>query len=237
MPVPTRNKGISRGACCYPVLRNIVLGIDPPPDPPVESPYTVYWSAFSAGMFFPCGTDNEINGYTSPGVICGGYFNLSDFQEAGNIFLYSVGGSAGGWYVQMIVPTGNAVPTNFGTYSFDIFGNNSGPIPIEPIQNSNSTVNCYTATFDVDDVNTDGFSYIQYNGVGIDLGTPPPFSDPTHDAVTLGLLAAFLEPSATFVSSYVGNTVTITMTTLLIIESGIAGELPNVTEVIFTPCP
>lgn len=224
--------------CCNPIQR-IVTGVWPvdPVDPPVLSDYCAYWGLTGTSIFFPCVDGSDVNGNTSQGQLCGGTFDIADFQETGNVFRYAnYSGSA--WYAQMIVPAGNAVPTDMGYYAFDIFGEPSGNIPIDIIS-SNCFVNCYTATFDVNDVNTDGLTSFVYNSLVVDIYpvSLTPFGDPACDADTLAQLIGYLEPSATFTSSFVGNTVTITITTIMTIESGLWGtDLQDGESFAFTPC-
>lgn len=222
--------------CCNPIQR-IVTGVWPvdPVDPPILSDYCAYWGLTGTSIFFPCVEGSDVNGNTSQGQLCGGFFDIADFQETGNVFRYAnFSGSA--WYAQMIVPAGNAVPVDMGYYAFDIFGNPSGNIPIDIIT-SNCFINCYTATFDVNDVNVDSFTQFIYNGLVVDMTGDVPFSDPGHDAWVLSQLVGWLEPSMTYQKSYVGTTVTITIETIMQLTSGYWGDgVSNLGTFSFDPC-
>lgn len=222
--------------CCLTNL--IVLGVteDPDVEPPVLSDYCAYWGNIASSIFFPCGDGSDVNGNVSQIDLCGSNgFDILDFQEPGNVFRY-VNADAAFAYSQMIVPAGNGVPVDMGYYAFDIFGNPSGPQPIV-ITDSNCFINCFTATFEVNDVAVNSFTQFKYNGVTRDMTGDLPFSNPGHDAWVLTQLIGWLEPSATYVSSFVGNTVTITITTIMTMEEGWWGDgIVTIDQFNFTSC-
>jgi hypothetical protein len=195
-------------------------------EPPVLADYCVQWGRYDDFiLFFPCNSEplTSINGVLDD--YCGLPFGWADFQdylETGNVmrFITTGGGGFNSYYFQVITPASNSLVPDFGYIEFDIFGSPSGQLPIAAIQNTNCVLKCWTATFNVDDVNTQGLTAFYYNGQdgndGIHIDwTPIAFANPGHDAFVMSLMAGYLEPSATFVSSFVGNTVTVTWTTIM----------------------
>lgn len=217
-------RSINAPCCWNHFQRSLVLGDGSDP-PPALSDYCVQWSTFAASPVFPCGDAPDINGNTNFGELCGGDFNIVDFGDTGNLFTYKYLNS-NLLYAQVVRPIANAALADLGYYAFEFGGNPLGPFPISA-DNENCYIGCYQATFSVDDVNTDGVTAFGYNSLDMTIDLQPgvlvPFSDPTHDAVILAQLQGFLEPSATFESTYVGNTVTITMRTIMTNLNGIWG--------------
>lgn len=222
--------------CCNPISR-IITGVWPedPVDPPVLSEYCVQWSQYDATIFFPCGENNTVNGQSGT---CGSTIDIADFLMAGNLFRYIQYGAF--YYIQVIAPAANGLVANFGDIEYDVFGNPSGPVPIGAIQSQNCFVNCWTATFDVGDVDVDGFTGYIYNEIDnvVDFTADLPFSDPNHDANAKANMVGYFEPSMTFTSSYVGNTVTVTITTIMTIfeiQAGAPSD-PSAPRFPMIPC-
>lgn len=193
--------------CCDNIWLNTIIGT--PPDlggggeEPVLSDYCVQWSITATNVCFPCSVADEVNGDFS-GSICGGTVVINDLNGIiGNNFAYD-NYNASFWYAQVIRPIANAALDDLGYYASECFGLPNGPFSI-PITDSNCYVQCYTATFDVDDVDNQGFTFVGlqtadrvkdlYNGASPVIA----FSDPgfVADAINRLVTLALCEPSIT----------------------------------------
>lgn len=213
--------------CCFNPIRAEIIGIieTTPPEPPVESNWCVQWVSVPYSVFFPCGTDNEINGNTNSGEICGGNFFIGDFDgNADHTFYYDSSGPDNTWYAQVIRPSADPALETLGTHSYDVFGNPSGPIPIVP-SDQNCVLRTFQAVFTVPDVSTNQFSRIIFDAFQIDLvANFWPFDTPNvGDLYLADISTSRIGPEATVDVQLNGNEVTLTIVSLIEITTGAYG--------------
>lgn len=242
MPVRVPKRVLSQN-CCRPYHLKQVVGIVPdgePPDPPVESNWCVQWGAITWSPFFPCGIDNEVNGSTDSGAICGGRFVLTDFRFPDHTFYYDVSANVGNTsYVQIIRPSSDPALDDLGTYSYDVFGNPSGPITITPT-GQNCVLRTFQAIFEVEDPATEGLSSMVFDDFSYDITVPfYPFDTPNVGDLYLNdnISTSRIGPEGTVDVQINGTEITLTVVSLLGIVSGsystdIGSQTPfNFTEI------
>lgn len=224
--------------CCFNPIRAEIIGIieTTPPEPPVESNWCVqYATVITGGFGFPCGEENEINGNTNSGEICGGNFFLTDFRFPDHTFYYTQVSS--NFYCQIIRPASDPALTDLGSYSYfnPFLGENSGPITIVPTD-QNCVLRTFQAVFEVDDPSTDGLSGLAFDDFSHDIVAPfYPFDTPNvgdlylNDNIGTGRIG----PEGTVDVQISGNEITLTIQSLIGIASGVWSTVSEVPQTNF----